>query len=637
MKVFIFGSSGMLGDYMRSYLSTSLDVICISRKDYDLSAPTMAGLTCVLEERGLQENDVVINCSGIVPQALDKKTDNLRLYFGVNAIFPTLLAELCNRIGSKSIHITTDCVFSGQDGCYDEQSPHDGTSDYSVSKSLGELCGSTIIRTSIIGEQKQGKYSLLEWARSNAGGDIDGYTNHMWNGVTCLQLAKVVRNIISDGKYWEGVRHVFSPKKVSKFELISMIDKEYNLNMNIRALEAPVSVDRTLTTKYYMSWKTPDLLEQISDLKSYKQPEIPVTSHPERTKTVVTVTGIRPDFIRMSEIFKKLDKRFNHILVHTGQHYDNNLSGIFFEQLDIRDPDYILSTGGHNLEHYHQLSNLSISIIDLFKREDIRPDIILFLGDSNSVCASLPLRKEGYVVGHIEAGMRSFDKSMLEEINRTVCDHCSHIHFVYHASYKTFLANESIIDNVHIVGNTITEVCRQFIPDEPKGKKWILVDVHRPETFKHEARISNILEYARKCGEKYNVPVKMLKFGRTFDYIKKFGLSTQGIDIVELMSYKDYLSTAYHSLFLISDSGTGQEEPALLGTPVIVPRDYTERPQSVENNCSYMLNINTNREFEDSWNWLGKVSSGELKMRVEWLGEGNTSDLVVEKLSEFLS
>ena len=353
----------------------------------------------------------------------------------------------------------------------------------------------------------------------------------------------------------------------------------------------------------------------------------------------MTVSGIRPDFIRMSAIFKKLDEDvdINHILVHTGQHYDELLSGVFFKELKIRKPNYILDTGKQGGTHYNQLGYLSIAIMELIENENLKPDVILFLGDSNTVCAALPLRKEGYIVGHIEAGMRSFDKRMLEEINRTVCDHCSHIHFVYHDEYKRFLENENIKDNVHVVGNTIVEVCKPFIPNDKKRNDMILLDIHRPENFKHKYRMENIIQYANLCIEKYGIPVKMLNFGRTTKNMEEYGIKLGKVELVDLMAYKEYLTTIYHCPFIISDSGTAQEEPAMCDTPVIVPRDFTERPQSVEANCSYMLDINNDTKFEESWNWLYKIESKELIMDIKWLGDGNTSDLVVEKLKLFLS
>jgi UDP-N-acetylglucosamine 2-epimerase len=349
-------------------------------------------------------------------------------------------------------------------------------------------------------------------------------------------------------------------------------------------------------------------------------------------KTVVTISGIRPDFIRMSEIFKKLDQEFNHILIHTGQHYDRLLSDVFFEELEIREPDYILDAGHAGGTHYHQLSYLSVKVIELFKENDIKPDMIMFLGDSNTVCAALPLRKEGYAIGHVEAGMRSFDKRMLEEINRTTCDHCSNILFVYNDIYKEYLANENIKDNVFVVGNTITEVCRDFIPTEPKRNEMILMDIHRPENFKYKNRLMKIIDYAKTCKEKYDLPIKFLKFGRTMKYIEEFGIDMDGIEAIDLLPYKAYLNMVYHSLFIISDSGTAQEEPAILGTKVIVPRDYTERPQSVENNCSFMLDVMC-YNYKDSFKWL----ESDKKIDTTWLGDGTTSQQVVDHLKRYFN
>ena len=357
-------------------------------------------------------------------------------------------------------------------------------------------------------------------------------------------------------------------------------------------------------------------------------------------KTVMTVSGIRPDFIRMSEIFKRLDKddSINHILVHTGQHYDNLLSGVFFKELNIRKPDFTLNTGiSGKGGHQYQLGYLSVAIIELIENENLKPDIILFLGDANTVCAALPLRKQGYIIGHIEAGMRSFDKRMLEEINRTVCDHCSHIHFVYHDDYKQFLENENIKDNVHVVGNTILEVCQPFVPNEEKRNDMILLDIHRPGNFKYKERMVNIFQYANLCIEKYGIPVKMLNFGRTTNYIKENNIEMGKVELIDLMAYKEYLNTIYHCRFIISDSGTAQEEPAILDTPVIVPRDFTERTQSIDSNCSYMLNVNNTDHFEESFKWLSKIKNKELIMDLKWLGEGNTSELIVNKLKLFLS
>lgn len=343
-------------------------------------------------------------------------------------------------------------------------------------------------------------------------------------------------------------------------------------------------------------------------------------------KTIVSVVGIRPDFIRMSKIFKLLDKNFNHILIHTGQHFDKNLSEVFFKQFNIKTPDFNLNIGGTGKEHFHQTAELSVKIIETFRNNNINPDLILFLGDSNSVVSSVALKKEGYKIGHIEAGMRSGDKRMLEEINRIVCDHCSDILFTYHKNYKKKLLKENINKNsIHVVGNTIVEVCQDFAIKCLKNNKKndaILLDIHRPENFKYKDRMQWILTYANKCKNKYEKPVKMLNFKRTIDQIKKFNLDVGEIEIIDLMNYEDYLNFIYNCKFIISDSGTSQEEPALFNTKVIVPRDFTERPESVENNCSFMLNVNN---FEQSFLWL----DSDKKIKTEWMGSGKTAKKII--------
>ena len=165
----------------------------------------------------------------------------------------------------------------------------------------------------------------------------------------------------------------------------------------------------------------------------------------------------------MSELFKRFDQEFKHILIHTGQHYDKLLSGVFFNDLKIRKPDFNLRIGSKKNQHYHQLSELNVKFMNLLKKKKLNPDLIVFLGDSNSVCLSIILKKEGYKIAHIEAGMRSYDKRMLEEINRVICDNCSDYLFVYHNDYKKNLLKENIKKNIFVVGNTIVEPCLNLL------------------------------------------------------------------------------------------------------------------------------------------------------------------------------
>jgi UDP-N-acetylglucosamine 2-epimerase (non-hydrolysing) len=356
-------------------------------------------------------------------------------------------------------------------------------------------------------------------------------------------------------------------------------------------------------------------------------------------KNIITISGIRPDFIRMSEIFKKLDANFNHTLVHSGQHYDSLLSDVFFTDLKIRKPDYNLNIGAHGKKHYQQVGDLSTGIIELIENEKLNPDLIIFLGDSNSVLASVPLKKEGYKIAHVEAGMRSFDRRMFEEINRTVCDVVSDYHFVYHKNYKEHLISEGLNpENIHVVGNTICEIVEPVayeLLNQPKEKSYILADVHRPENFNSKERLTNIILYLNMLYSKFKVPVKLLYFPRLAAKIEEYNINLDNVKIIPLMPYKSYITSVYHALCLVSDSGTAQEEPAFLKTPVIVPRDFTERPESEDSQNSYRININN---INLSWEYsVDMIENERFNFDTSWMTDGlSTSDKIINILKEAL-
>jgi dTDP-4-dehydrorhamnose reductase len=259
MKVFLFGANGMLGNYVKSYLTqNNIQVIPLTRKDFDLEELSVLSLKKFLEEKGIVAEDVIVNCAGFIPQA------SKRNYYKINSILPIILSMITINI----IHITTDCVFSGKTGGYHEYSTPDETNDYGTSKSLGELCDGTIIRTSIIGEELSNKRSLLEWVISNENRTINGYSNHFWNGVTCLQLAKIIYKIINENAYWKGVRHIFSPTSVSKYELFKMISDIYELNITVKEFDTEI-VDKSLSTVYEKFFNIPELKEQIIEMKYF--------------------------------------------------------------------------------------------------------------------------------------------------------------------------------------------------------------------------------------------------------------------------------------------------------------------------------------------------------------------------------
>ena len=276
-KVFVFGSTGMLGRYVTSYLKKNnrFDVIGVTRSEIDAYSVDTDFIIKFLQgnDVSISSDDVVINCMGIIPQSKNVNDTSNRAYFRINSLFPNMLATACKITCTKYIHITTDCVFSGTSGSYTEDIIHDETNDYGVSKSLGELgIDATVIRTSIIGEELKNKYSLLEWVKSHRNKEIKGFTNHYWNGVTCLQLSKIIEKIIVNKHYWKGVRHMFSPQSVSKYEIVGMINDIYGLNNKIISHDTETMVNKTLLSKHNhcAMMDIPDLYTQITELQQYK-------------------------------------------------------------------------------------------------------------------------------------------------------------------------------------------------------------------------------------------------------------------------------------------------------------------------------------------------------------------------------
>lgn len=356
-------------------------------------------------------------------------------------------------------------------------------------------------------------------------------------------------------------------------------------------------------------------------------------------KKIITITGIRPDFIRMSKVFERLDENFEHIMIHTGQHYDDSLSKIFFNELKIRKPDFTLATGKSSSNHYEQLSYLSKEVIGLLKKKKIDPALILFLGDSNSAMVSAPLFKEGYKIGHIEGGMRSYDRRMPEEVNRVICDYVSDLVFVYTTEYKNRLLKENKdAKNVFVVGNTIVEVVKEYLPKGKQPKDFIVADIHRSENLRTPEQFNHVLKYVDEVGKKVGLPVHLVKFNRAIKMIEKFNLLSdkKTIKLVGPYGFLDYLNLQYNAFGIISDSGTSQEECPLLGVPVAVPRLKTERPESVEFGNSILVGetrpikkmVNETISFFNNYSITPK--------QLKWLGDGKTSERIINILKKEL-
>ena len=243
MKIFVLGYTGMLGRYVYTYLKSEgyRNVIGLSRKELDASNVPKEKLNPISFSKG----SVIINCMGVI----NSRNDIGELEFiQVNSVFPHLLSNMCEKTGSKLIHVTTDCIYDGLNGNYDEVFISNVQDIYGKTKSLGEPRNATVIRTSIIGEELSNNRSLLEWVRSNKNKEVLGYTNHSWNGITCLQFAKICKYIIDNKFFWRGIKHLYSPEPITKYELVKLISKIYDLNIKVIPHETEILCDRTLTS-----------------------------------------------------------------------------------------------------------------------------------------------------------------------------------------------------------------------------------------------------------------------------------------------------------------------------------------------------------------------------------------------------
>lgn len=242
MKVVVLGDTGMLGGMLRRYLEKQddIDVSGFSRQDGVEVCPGHRVKDFVYDDA-----DYIINCIGAIKPVFNDKSRLVEAIY-TNAIFPHELPKMF--LDSKIIHITTDCVFDGRDGGYTESSPHNPLDEYGKSKSLGEPADCMVLRTSIVGPEWGGnKRSLVEWFLSQHKSSVNGYTNHIWNGITTLELSRCIFDIIRNELYSNGTYHLFSVD-INKYQLLRMMESWWKRGIAINPVEAPQSCNRTLRT-----------------------------------------------------------------------------------------------------------------------------------------------------------------------------------------------------------------------------------------------------------------------------------------------------------------------------------------------------------------------------------------------------
>ena len=314
----------------------------------------------------------------------------------------------------------------------------------------------------------------------------------------------------------------------------------------------------------------------------------------------MTVLGTRPEIIRLSLIIKKLDRYCEHILVHTGQNFDDSLSSLFFAELDVREPDHYLGVRGDSFGQ--QIGAIVAEVEKVMIRE--RPERFLILGDTNSGLAAIVAKRMGIAVFHMEAGNRCFDDRVPEEANRRIIDHCSTMLLPYTHRSKENLLNEGIANEViYVTGNPIYEVIQHYSRGIESSKildrlnvrpqKYFLVTMHRAENVDNETRLRDLLDGLDRISREYSLPVICSLHPRTKSRIEQFGLTTGDGDVRFSVPFGffDFVALEKNALAVITDSGTVQEECCIFNVPNITIRDVTERPETIESGSNMLSGV----------------------------------------------
>jgi len=296
---------------------------------------------------------------------------------------------------------------------------------------------------------------------------------------------------------------------------------------------------------------------------------------------IATVLGTRPEIIKLSPLIPLLDKEFNHILIHTGQHYSYNMDKAFFEDLNLRNCDYTLNVGSNT--HAKQTGEMMAKLEEILQKE--KPDVIIIQGDTNSTLAgALTASKLNIKTAHIEAGCRSFDKKMPEEINRIIVDHISDILFAPDINAVNNLTAEGIPEStIFLVGNTSTDACLRVAElfnlnklEELNLKKgnYAVLTLHRQENTEYE-KLKEILDAINEISKEIKIvfPAHL----RTKKIIESNDIKlNNNVLVIEPARYKEFMGLVSNSLFVMTDSGGLQEECAILNIPCLILRENTE-------------------------------------------------------------
>jgi len=357
---------------------------------------------------------------------------------------------------------------------------------------------------------------------------------------------------------------------------------------------------------------------------------------------ICIIIGTRPEIIKMSPVVRACERQEGSewFVVHTGQHYSYGMDRVFFEQLGLPDARYNLDCGSGSGRHGEQTGRMLAVIEEILIAE--KPDVVLVEGDTNTVLAgALAASKLGIRVGHVEAGLRSYDRRMPEEINRVVADHISDYLFAPTVQARDILLGEGISDEkIFVTGNTIVDAVYQNIeiangrdgggagPNlEPGG--YLLATAHRQENVDDATRFAGILKGLELVSREFSLPVIYPIHPRSRKMMEEFSLDAPGVTLTQPLDYLSFLKLEADARLVLTDSGGVQEESCILKVPCVTLRDNTERPETAMVGANVLVGVDPEKILEGARTMLGRTRDWENPF-----GDGRAGERVVEILSD---